>query len=148
MQNKLHTQLQEYYSIWKQTDAIYKKLARRSKLSESGYWVLYAIYEMSNHCTQKDICDQWSMSKQTVNSALKEIEKNGFIILKESENDRRSKIIEITQSGYNFSCEFIETVFQAEEQTWKRMTKEERAGMLQYSKKYLDLFKEETAYLC
>ena len=147
MTHKLHCQLQEYFSIWKKTDAIYKKLAQRSNLSESGYWVFYAIYEMSDHITQKEICDQWSMSKQTVNSALKEIEKAGFITLKKSESDKRSKVIELTESGQNYANEFIAIVFQFEERTWKRMTEDERTSLIRSSQKYLDLFRKETEHL-
>ncbi len=147
MTQELHCQLQEYFSIWKQTDAVYKKLAQRSNLSESGYWVFYAIYEMNDHITQKDICDQWSMSKQTVNSALKEIEKAGFITLKKSERDKRSKIIELTESGQNYANEFIAIVFQFEERTWKRMTEDERKSLILSSQKYLDLFRKETEHL-
>lgn len=125
MKNKLHDELLEFYSIWKETDAIYRKLAKRSNLSESGYWVFYAVYENEGRCTQKDICDQWSMSKQTVNSALKELEKRGCITLEVSEFDRRSKYIVLTKSGRKLAGEIIDTIFKLEESTLMKMDEAE-----------------------
>lgn len=148
MKNILHDELLEFYSIWKETDAIYRKLAKRSNLSESGYWVFYAVYENKGHCTQKDICDQWSLSKQTVNSALKELEKKGCITLEVSESDRRSKYIVLTNSGRELAGTIIDTIFKLEESTWMKMDEAERTAMLQSSRKYLEIFRKETAYLC
>lgn len=145
--NKIHDQWLECYSIWKETDAIYSELARRSGLSDSAYWILYSAYVMQGECTQKSICDQWAMSKQTVNSALKDLEKKGIITLELAEADRRSKYVVLTDYGMEFVSEKIGIIFHVEKRTMQRMSDEERTAMIESSRRYLELFQEEVASL-
>lgn len=147
MNSEIHKQLREWYSIWKETDAIYSQLAKRSGLSDSAYWILYMVYEMEGKCTQKSICKQWAMSKQTVNSALKDLEKRAYITLESVTNDRRSKHIILTDIGRKFAQENIGIVFDFEKRTLQKMSDAERTAMIESSRRYLELFREETATL-
>ena len=62
-------QLHIYNAIYKETDAVYSGFAKRSGLSDCAFWLLYSIRDSEDTCRQKDLCGQWTMSKQTVNSA-------------------------------------------------------------------------------
>jgi DNA-binding MarR family transcriptional regulator len=141
----IHKQLADYYAIWKETDALYGQFAKKSGISVTAFWILYDMKQTPENSTQKSICEHWSISKQTVNSALKELEKKGFITLAEMENDRRTKRIELTKAGNRCTKKYIDTVYEAEKLTFLKMSDSEREAMIRGSKRYLEIFKEETA---
>ncbi len=141
--SEIHEQLMECYSIWKETDSLYSEMARKSGLSDTAYWVLYSIWLFGSKCTQKDICEQWSFSKQTVNTALRNLERKGFISLVQVESDKRSKYVVLTEEGKRFASKYIKIILQIEEITLHKMSDAERDAMIRSSRRYLELFREE-----
>lgn len=135
--------LREYNAIYKETDAIYSDFAKRSGLSDCAFWLMYTIYEADGKCTQKDISGQWILSKQTVNSALKGLEKNGYITLTLSGTNKRSKYITLSDKGKAFAHENISIVFEAEQLALQKMSDAERAVMIKINRKYQELLREE-----
>ena len=63
-------QLQRYYALWREENAMYDDWAREQGLSSNGALILYALYEAKENCTQKSISQMWSIPKQTVNTIL------------------------------------------------------------------------------
>lgn len=143
---KIHRQMQEFTAIYKETDAIYSGFAKRSGLSDCAFWLMYSLYETNGQCTQKEICGQWTMSKQTVNSALKGLEKNGYIVLTSSDTDKRSKHIELTDKGIQFARENIGIVFELEQRVFQKMSDDERKAMLESNRRYQALLREEAEH--
>ena len=143
MNKKAHEQLIEFYSVLKEIDSLYSKYAIQSGLSESAYWVMYTIRQIEGECTQKSICEQWSFSKQTINSSLKILEKQGLITLEASSHDKRSKQIILTQAGDTFAKEHIDIIFEMEENTFDKMSHVERTAMIESNRRYLELFRTE-----
>lgn len=141
---KIRRQLREFNAIFKETDAIYSRFAKRSGLSDCAFWLLYSVREADGNCTQKEICGQWAMNKQTVNSALKVLEKRGFITLVPSETDKRSRYIVLTEQGERFALENIDIIFQLEQLTLQKMTDTERDAMIEINRRYYKLFEAET----
>ena len=135
---------QELNAIFKETDAIYSDLAKKSGLPDSVFWLMYTLREANGNCTQKEISDQWAMNKQTVNSALKGLEKSGYITLTVSDSDKRSKHIALTDKGDQFARENIDIVFKFEQLAFQRLTDAERAIMIDSNRRYLELLREET----
>ena len=118
-------------------------LTKRSGLSDCAFFLMYSIREAKGKCTQKEICGQWTMSKQTVNSALKGLEKKGYISLRSSETDSRSKYIALTDKGNQFARENIDLVFELEKLAFQKMSDGERTAMLESNRKYDELFRAE-----
>lgn len=139
----IRQQLCELNTVLKETDAIYGELAKRSGLSNSAFWLMYSLHEADGICTQREICDQWTMSKQTVNSALKGLEKSGYIVLTSSETDKRSKHIALTDKGLQFAHENIDVVFELEESTLGKMSYVECVAMIESNQKYQKLLRAE-----
>ena len=65
-------QLQRYYLLWRESNAVYEEWAKEQGLSLNGLLILYSLYEGQEGCTQKQICRQWLIPKQTVSAALKD----------------------------------------------------------------------------
>ena len=62
--------LKEFNDIHRQVSGLYHEIAVKLKLSNSAFSIFYTIYEMGGSCFQKDICDLFYMSKQTIHSCM------------------------------------------------------------------------------
>lgn len=60
--------------------------------------VLYSLMD-KGECTQKFICDEWFLPKQTVFNICKEYKEKGLIEFSESETDKRAKVMRLTPDG-------------------------------------------------
>jgi len=125
-------------------DAIYSEFAKRSGLSDCAFLLMYSIYEANGKCTQREICGQWKMSKQTVNSALKGLKKSGYITLTGAKTAKNSKYISLTENGIKFVNENIAIVFETEQLALQKMGDTECIAMIESNRKFQLLFSTET----
>ena len=93
--------------------------------------------------TQSDISEQLCMSKQTINSAFRQLVKKGLVRLEAIENNLRTKQIILTDFGAQFIKKHIDSVLQLEETVWYMMPEEERAALTRLTQKYNALIKAE-----
>ena len=73
--------LSDYNSLIKENDSIYRAAAKSSGISEAAFWILYMIRESGEDFTQNRICSEIHIPKQTVNSALSSLIKDGYIYM-------------------------------------------------------------------
>lgn len=139
----IRDELKLFNAIIKEIDALYSALAHRSELTDSAFWVLYYLTQMEEDITQKSICEQWALSKQTVNNAIRDLQKKGYICLLESQKDRRSKQISLTQLGKAFTKKHIESIFNMEKSIFSQMSQEERDHLISSNATYLRLLRHE-----
>ena len=78
------------------------------------------------------------MSKQTINSSVRNLEKQGFIYLKQGIG--REKNIFLTDMGRGFVEEKIRPVIEIENDAFLEMEPEERREFIRLSQKYVDGF--------
>lgn len=127
----------------KETDAVYHNAAVRFGLSDSAFWILYAVSDSRRIYTQQELCSSWSYTKQTVNSAIQSLIRRGYITLEPVTGARNSKIVRLTEAGAAFAEQTVHRLWQADQRAFGRLTKEERETFLALSEKYLLLFQEE-----
>lgn len=130
--------------INKQFEEMYHKIAMRYGLSDSNFWVLYALYEKNEPCTQKELCDDWCYTKQTVNSAIKSLEKLGYVKKGYEVNNKTNKKIGLTQSGKQIAGEMIQEVLEIEEKAYSGMKEADLEAAIALLQKPLVLFEKET----
>lgn len=141
--NDPRQQLREFNIILKETDAIYNNLAKQSGLSDCSFWIMYSLRDSEGECTQKELCDQWTFNKQTVNSAIKSLEKSEYIVLTSSKEDKRSKLIKLTEQGILFAKENIDYVFEVEELAFLRMSPAQRTAIIEVNRTYQNMLQME-----
>ena len=129
------TQVNQTY---KEEDELYRRLARYSGLSEAALWILYTVELASGPVTQAEVCGYLSLSKQTINSALKQLEQTGHIRL--TGGPGRKKYLQLTETGRGA----IGPVLELEERAFLGLTEEERASLLALERKYLSLLLRES----
>ena len=93
------TSARQLDALYQKTDKVYYELARGCGLSETAYWILYAVEVSGGAISQARIADEFSYSRQTVNSALKTLEARGLVELTSLVGDRRSKAVSLTPEG-------------------------------------------------
>lgn len=136
--------LDRYYSSWRAYDAAYDAWGAKFGLSYTELLILYSFREAGGGgCTQSDICRQWYMPKQTVNSALKLLERQGYVALSSSKADRRSKTAALTEAGRDLAERAIGELKRAEERAAVRMGEEEFRAMVRYAERFVELLRAD-----
>ena len=79
----------EFNSLFKEMTDVYHNIALKLGISDSAFLILYAVVELGCGCTQKDIVDMYYMSKQTINSSIKNLEKAGYIEFKQDKGNNK-----------------------------------------------------------
>ncbi len=136
-----------FNGLYKESGGIYHQLARHYGLSDSAFWILYTLREAEGPVTQKQLCQELYLSKQTVNSALKNLEGAGYLLLESVPGSRKNKRVCLTQAGEALLQRTADPVFAMEERAFLRLTGEEREAILRLGRRHLDLLREEAKSL-
>ena len=141
------TSAREMDVLYRESDKLYYELARNCGLSETAYWILYAIEVSGGSITQREIASNFSYSKQTVNSALKTLEARGLVELDYVEGSRKSKLVSLTPYGRAFSDERIRPAIAAEDRAFLSLAPGERLELLRLVSAYTEAIDRELAKL-
>ncbi|MCM1438908.1 MAG: MarR family transcriptional regulator [Roseburia sp.] len=92
---------------------IYIDWAKRHGLT---YYVLAVLYTAYNNdgCTQKSICQEWGLLKQTANNTCKSLKKAGIIMQTQGAKDKREVNIHLTEKGMAFAEPIIRGLLEIE----------------------------------
>lgn len=135
--------LSEYNAIFKQNDDLYRNLADQFGISDSVFWILYCIREQRDcPITQKQLCESFYMSKQTINSALKSLERSGYITLTPGK-DRRSKFLVLTDTGTELARRTVDQVLELEQLAIASMGQENMEQLLVLFRCYTEALKQQ-----
>ena len=127
--------LAAYNDAYKEQDDLYRAVARQCGLSDCAFWVLYALRETKRPMTQSGICAAVYQPKQTVHSALKKLEGEGYLRLAEG-RDRRSKHLVLTERGEALVRRTVDPVMAAETAAMGTLTETEQAQLLALQRRY------------
>ena len=144
-QQELFGLLMELNAVMKDTNGIYHHITRYLGLSDCSFWILYLLRENSQEYTQASLCEPLSLSRQTVNSAIKSLEAEGYIRLEYSAGNRKSKVLYLTEKGQNFADQNIDQVMRAEMETLRQFSPEEQREFIRLNRKYANLLRHQTA---
>lgn len=136
-------QLEAFNQIYKELDDLYHDYAKHCGMADSAFWVLCFICERQEPYTQKELCDTWFYSRQTINSTLKALEKQGYLSLVLAPDSRKNKQILLTPAGKEFVREKIYPMMEAERRSFAGMSDAERAGLLALFQKHVTLLGAE-----
>lgn len=127
----------------KRMNVLYHNYAKAAGISDAAFWLMYSLYEKGGPCTQTELCQVWFFTPQTINSALKSLEKQGFITLDFVPNSRRNKQFSFTETGEKLVQEKILPLVQAEEKSFLRLDEQEREALLTITQKHIGILEEE-----
>lgn len=141
-QSSSFEQVRQYYVLWREMNNMYEAWSRSNGLSYNAMLILYSLWEDENGCTQKTICQQWTLPKQTVNTILKDYEKKNLIEFSVASNDHRNKLVRLTEAGKAFTKDIIPKLQKLETEVMERLGSERAEAIIENTALFIDYFKE------
>ncbi len=140
MEFKIGNKLKQLNSMLSEIDNIYQSLLKAHDVSESEYVVMFAINELGEGCSQKDISENGYASKKTINTAIKKFEKDGILNLKPAKYP--SMQIFLTEKGKKFMQENIIPILKIENGVLDNVSDNEFEILANCCRKHLSNFRE------
>lgn len=126
-------------------DAMYHKASLKIGMADSSLRVLYTIYDHSESCLLSDIYKGVGISKQTVNSAIRKLEREEILYLEHYRG--KAKKVVLTDKGKAYTRETVARLYEAEEKAFESWTEEEIDTHIRLMEKYVDSFREQVQKL-
>jgi len=106
------------------TSLVDKKFKKQFNLSHGQVFILINIYRDEGIC-QHRLCEEYNLDKSGVGRILKKLENKDLIIRESDPDDKRKKLIYLTEKAKDMKAEFKELLKEIEEQMRKGLTQEE-----------------------
>ena len=143
MKNLIVDQLAAFDQLYREMDEIYHIYAKSCGISDTSMWLLYSLYLNDGTYTQKELYSVWHYPPQTVNSCLKNFEKQGIIKLEAVPGNRKNKLVALTEKGKDESRRIIARLIGAEQRACADMGAKEMQTLLSLTGKYMELLRSE-----
>lgn len=122
---------------------VYRSAISRLGNSENEFWVWYTLIAMDGEHSQQDICSRWLIPKQTVNTIVAHMVKNGLAFLEVEPGTRNRKIIRLTDKGRAYGEKMVRPVSDAENRAFNRLPESDRIAGMAALDRYISILKEE-----
>ena len=139
-------QFNQFSQEWQRIMMLYNDYARSVGIHYTALQVLRYFTEMEP-CTQKRICEQSYLPKQTINTIIAGFCKNGYVELRETPEDRRSKTIHLTAAGKAYADSISQKLQQIEYCAMAQLSDSQRAALLAGFHAYAQIFQNELSKL-
>lgn len=131
---------EQYTYLSGEINALYHEAAVRMGISDSIQNILYVISEKGTECLQSEISKLTGISRQTINSAIRKLEKEEIVYLKQGKG--RNTVVCLTEKGEKYAREKIHPLFEIENKIWNEWTANEQQEYLRLTQKYRDALKK------
>ena len=112
-------------------------------LSYNHFAVLYYLANAQDgQCTQKHICDEWYLPKQTVFNICKEYKEKGWIEFEISPNDKREKIMRLTPAGQAYAKPILQATQSISEQAFSEFGKKKTMQLFALMCEFSEVFQK------
>ena len=119
-----------YYKSWWGIDAAYEKIAASCGVTYNVMNILTLLYRRRKPMSQNELSKEMHLSNQTVTSVVDNLEKRGLVTRSIAENDRRKRLVTLTEEGRVVGRRVGRTMRQAELSAFSVLTKEEQAVLV------------------
>lgn len=136
MDDPIIRHIQAYCACLQEWNASYEDYAKSMGLNFTSLSILTAIYETEN-CTQKMLCEQCFLPKQTVNTAVTAFYKKGWLRMQELPEDRRNKTIHLTEEGQRETERILQKVRESERIAMGGFREDEQQQLLTLTRRYI-----------
>lgn len=141
MSGILSTEMRRFNHLTTEIDAAYHEVALKFGLNDSSMLILYTICNSGEECLLQDITGLSGICKQTVNSALRKLERENVVYLKNFSG--KMKKVCLTEKGKILVKDTVLRVIKIENEIFGLWTDEERKVYIELTRKYLFSFKEK-----
>lgn len=135
-QEKSENRLLRYNHLLSELDEQYRTFNVHMGLSDSVMNILYVLQESGGSCPQSVIAQKTSIPRQTINSALRRLEKDGITELRPGKG--RATIVCLTEAGVHLAEEKITPIMEMEENILDSWTEEELEMYFALTRRYAE----------
>ena len=132
--DQLHQLSAQYNALWIETNQLYETWARQRGMSLYELLVILSIVEADGTVLQKDICQRFAI--------IKTLTDKGWLELKVSEQDRRSRKLSLTPEGSAQAAQIAQALQEHEAQVWLRLGLDRAEQLIEHTALYNRHFRE------
>ena len=141
MENVNQSETRRYNRLLSEIDEVYHELAIRQGFSDSAMAILYALSDNDGQCRLPELIKLSGVNKQTVNSALRKLEKEDIVYMEPAGG--KSKRVCLTEKGFSIALKTVDRVLDAEKRIYSSWSREEWELYIQLTERYLCQLREE-----
>ena len=123
-----------------QIDGLYHEAALKLNLTDSELNILYVLCVHGPGCRQSTFYKETEMSKSTVNSAVKKMEREGLLCLKPGEG--RNTCVYATDAGNALMNNTVCRLIELEDKIYDAWSPEEQQTFLRLNRDYTERFRK------
>lgn len=116
--------------------ALYDEYAKRHGMMMNTLLVVNALFYAKDGMTQSEIVQRTFQSKQTVNLIIKNLRKDGFVTVCEIPENRRQKIVQMSDSGRSRFEKIVRHITWAEDTAMAMFSAEEQKMLIALSRTF------------
>lgn len=136
-----HQKVKRFNCVVNEINEVYHDAAERMGISNSALNILYVICENGDRCLQSEIYKQTGISRQTINSAIRKLEKDGTVYLEQGQG--RNTIVCLTDAGKETADRKIRPIIRIEDEIFDEWTEQEAHMYQDLTERYRDSLKEK-----
>ena len=140
MEKSSLSSLKRYNHLVGEIDAVYHEASLKLGMSDSVSKILYTICNVGSSCLLHDICKQTGLSKQTVHSAIRNLEAKEMVTLELVGG--KSKKVCLTEKGEIFAQKTARRLIDMENSILSSWPKEDVQKYLELTERFLMDLKE------
>lgn len=141
MEKANQSEVRRYNRLISEIDEVYHEIALRQGFSDSAMAILYALSDNSGQCRLPELIKLSGINKQTVNSALRKLEKDDIVYLEPAGG--KSKRVCLTEKGLSTVHKTVDRVLDVEKKIYASWSQEEWELYVQLTERYLCQLQEE-----
>lgn len=126
-----------------QQKSIYENYAKENGLQGRSLQLLLWIYYNQKGVSQSYLVEKTLLSKQVVNATIQVWQKKGYVELVSTENDKRQKLVKLTEKGNQISKKILDPLETVEVRALSTLSYEERQLFQTLFSKYTQALKKE-----
>ena len=139
MDFEIDDRVKQLNKMLSELDNLYQTLLMSRNLSDSEYIVMFAILSLGEGCLQKDIAENGFMSKKTINSTIKKLQKGDIITLKAGKYPNMH--IYLTEKGREYVKEKVIPIIEVENIVLNSMSTDAFDILVGGYSKYIEKFR-------
>ncbi len=136
------SECRRFNRLLSEIDEAYHEIALRQGFSDSVMAILYALSDNDGKCRLTDLIKYSGVNKQTINSALRKLEKDDIVYLEPAGG--KSKRVCLTAKGFATVRETVDKVMDVEKAIYASWSREEWEIYVQLTERYLRQLREKT----
>lgn len=120
MKREFQSQLSAINAANNKINGLYSRWAQKRNISGYTVCIFYSLLT-EDSLTQKQVREEFEIPKQSVNNIITALKNDGHIILTSSTEDKREKLICLTDQGRSYAQELLAPLFAVEDAVMKKM---------------------------